>query len=62
MTESGLVVLRSEETAEFWEARIRPHLGRAGPSGSPPPTIEPKTVRPWERGRRMGPRQDPLPL
>jgi N6-adenosine-specific RNA methylase IME4 len=26
---SELQVLRSEETAEYWEARIRPHLGRA---------------------------------
>lgn len=26
---TDLVVLRSEETAEYWEARVRPHLGRA---------------------------------
>lgn len=32
--------------------------GVLGPSGSPAPVIEPKTVRPWERGRRMGPRQE----
>lgn len=26
---NDLVVLRSEETAEYWEGRIRPHLGKA---------------------------------